>query len=170
MEAVLPPASLQEIYKRSVNLPTLFLAHSKHFQIPIPYLQSSSRKKSKPKFLFHTMHYQTILVALFSTTALANGPYVHSFYNADCTGPDAGDQVSINGLACTKVDSKYDAVSINFGTGYSGMHRFSVYSDDSCTVYAGKDITSRPADGTPAVCLSQSAHGAKWGSVQKKEH
>lgn len=115
------------------------------------------------------MHYQTILVALFATTALATYPYIHSFYNADCTGPDAGDQVAIKGLSCTKIDPKYDAVAINFGTSFNQMHRLSVYSDDSCTVYAGKDITASTADDTPAVCLSQSAHGAKWGSVQKME-
>lgn len=113
------------------------------------------------------MHYQTLLVALFATTALANNPYVHSFYNADCTGPDAGDKVKIVELDCTKFDSKYDAVSVNFGTDWVEMHTLNVFSDDSCTVFAGKAITSPAADGTPAVCLSQSAHGAKWGSVQK---
>lgn len=112
------------------------------------------------------MHYQTILVALFATTALAKDPWVSSFYNADCTGNGAGDAVSISVDNCVAFDSKYDAVAVNFGSGYTEITSLSVYSDANCQVFAGPAITSLEVN-TPQSCVSQSKHGAKWGSVRK---
>ncbi|KAF6239761.1 hypothetical protein HO173_002307 [Letharia columbiana] len=113
------------------------------------------------------MHYQTILVALFATAALAKDPWVSSFYNADCTSNGAGDAVNIEVDDCVPFDSKYDAVAVNFGTDLEEMTSLNVYSDASCTVFAGPSITSSLADDTPQQCISQSKHGAKWGSVQR---
>ena len=112
------------------------------------------------------MHYQTILITLFATTALAKYPWVSSYYNADCTGPGAGDSVSIEEDACSPFDSKYNAVAVNFGTNDNEITSVSVFSDANCEVPAGKDITSSMAYGTPQQCISQSQHGAKWGSVR----
>ena len=116
------------------------------------------------------MHYQTLLfgalLATTTTTVFAKSPFVHSFYNADCTGPDAGDKVSIKGLDCVPFDSKYDAVQVNFGTFMDQVDSLEVFSDDKCLVYAGKAVTSPRADNTPAQCVLQSVHGAKWGSVR----
>ena len=121
-------------------------------------------------------HHQTLLFllgALLTTTTtvraggvVGSSPYVHSFYNADCTGPDAGDTVHVEFDQCAKFDSVYDAVQVNFGTSLKEIGSLNVFSDDKCLVYAGKAVTSPIADGSPAVCVSQSAHGAKWGSVK----
>ncbi|CAF9941226.1 hypothetical protein IMSHALPRED_002481 [Imshaugia aleurites] len=112
------------------------------------------------------MHYQTIFVALFAATAFAKDPYVSSYYNADCTGDDAGDKVKVDSEACSVFDSKYDAVKVNFGTNLEEIDSLSVYSDANCMNFAGPAITSPMADDTPAVCVSQQQNGAKWGSVR----
>lgn len=90
-----------------------------------------------------------------------------SFYNADCTGNGAGDAVNVAVDNCQPFDSKYNAVAVNFGTELDEITSLSVYSDAHCQVPAGAAITSSRADGTPQQCISQSAHGGKWGSVQK---
>ncbi|CAD6587317.1 MAG: hypothetical protein ASARMPREDX12_002806 [Alectoria sarmentosa] len=113
------------------------------------------------------MHYQTLLVALFATAAVAKDPWVSSFYNADCTGPGAGDAVNIDVDNCVVFNSVYDAVGVNFGTLLSEIDSLSIFSDANCTAYSGLAITSDMANGTPQACVSQSARGAKWGSVQK---
>lgn len=113
------------------------------------------------------MHYQNLLVVLFATTAFAKDPWVSSFYNADCTGAGAGDAVNVDVDNCVAFDSKYDAVAVNFGTNLDEISSLSVYSDANCQVFAGSAITSDVADGTPQQCVSQSKHGAKWGSIQK---
>lgn len=114
------------------------------------------------------MQYQTILVALFAATVLAGGdPWVSSFYNADCSGAGAGDAASIDGDNCVPFDSEYNAVAVNFGTNMKEITSLSVFSDSNCENPAGDDITADLEAGTPQQCISQSAHGAKWGSVQK---
>ena len=113
------------------------------------------------------MHYQTILITLFATTAFAKNPWVSSFYNADCTGAGAGDAVSMNVDDCVPFDSKYNAIGVNFGTELDEVTSVSVFSDAKCQVPAGADITASMASGTPQQCINQSQHGAKWGSVQK---
>ncbi|CAF9913590.1 MAG: hypothetical protein ALECFALPRED_008917 [Alectoria fallacina] len=113
-------------------------------------------------------HYQTLLAALFAATAaVAKDPWVSSFYNADCTGPGAGDAVSIDGDSCVVFDPVYDAVAVNFGTMLSEIDSLSVYTDANCSASSGLAITSNMGDGSPQACVSQSARGAKWGSVQK---
>ena len=113
------------------------------------------------------MHYQTIFVALCAATAFAKDPWVSSYYNADCTGAGAGDAVNVDSDGCSVFDSKYDAVMVNFGTNLDEIDSLSVYSDANCMDFAGPAVTSPMADDTPAVCVSQKQHGAKWGSVQK---
>lgn len=108
-----------------------------------------------------------LLATTTTTTVLAGAPYVHSFFNKDCTGPDAGDKISFPSYECVAFDSKYDAVQVNFGTNDEEIDSVSVYWDSNCQNYAGKDVTSSMAYGTPAVCLSQNAWGKKWGSVIK---
>ena len=113
------------------------------------------------------MHYPTLLLALFTTAALAKDPWVRSYYHADCTGTPANDKASINEDNCVKFDSTYDAVAVNFGSGFSEIDSISVFTDDNCMNFAGDAITARMADGTPQQCVSQMRNGAKWGSVQK---
>ena len=143
--------------------------------LTIPIIQIIPTDTSKPQPLqnlsrnasAHIMHYQTLLVALFAATAFAKDPWVSSFYNADCTGPGAGDAVNVDGDECVPFDSKYDAVAVNFGTNLDEIDALNVFSDANCMNYAGTAITSPMADQTPQQCVSQSRHGGKWGSVQK---
>ena len=107
------------------------------------------------------------LVLLLATTALAKDPYIHSFSNADCSGSDAGDKVSISVDECTVVNTKYNSVQVNFGTMLEEITLLDVFSDQNCTVYAGKPINTTMAAGTPAQCVLQDKHGGKWLSVQK---
>lgn len=113
------------------------------------------------------MHYQTILITLFATTAFCKNPWVSSYYDADCSGTGAGDSVSIDVDDCVPFDSTYNAVKVNFGTELEEITSLSVFSDANCMTPAGPDITASMAYGTPAQCINQSQHGAKWGSVRK---
>ena len=113
------------------------------------------------------MHYPTILVALFASTALAKDPWVSTFYNADCTSSRTGDAANVNVNDCVPFDPKYDAVAVNIGTELQEISSLSEFSDTECQVFAGKAFTSSMADVTPQQCVSQSKHGAKWGSVMK---
>lgn len=128
------------------------------------------KNRTNSQSTLYIMHYQTILVALFATAALAKAPWVSSFYNADCTSNGAGDAVNIILDNCVIFDSKYDAVAVNFGTSLEEITSLNVYSDANCTVFAGPAITSSMADGTPQQCISQSKHGAKWGSVMQNSN
>ena len=113
------------------------------------------------------MHYETMFIALFATTAFAKAPWVSSFYNADCTGAGAGDAVSVSSYTCAPFDSTYNAVAVNFGTNLDEITSVSVFTDADCQIPAGADITAIMADNTPQQCISQSAHGKKWGSVMQ---
>ena len=116
------------------------------------------------------MHYQNLFLGALvaaTTTVFTSNPFVHSFFNADCTGPDAGDKVEFFSYECAPFDSKYDAVQVNFGGDLSEILSLNVYSDPHCKNYAGKAVTSPSQYNDPTVCLSQSAHGAKWGSVMQ---
>ena len=137
---------------------TLFSPSEKNFQKLSPHLH-------------HKMHYQSLFLgalvaATSSTTVLAYWPYVHSFSNADCTGPDAGDKKKGELYDCVPFDSVYDAVQINFGSGYD-IKGMNVYSDDNCKVFAGKTVQSPSSAEDSVVCVSQNEHGAKWRSVMQ---
>ena len=111
------------------------------------------------------MHYQTLIVALFASAAMAKNPWVSSFENDDCNGPGAGDAVSMSGWGCVPFHPKYNNIGVNFG-GSLQVPSISVFSDNNCQNPAGKDIVADQIDGYPQQCISMSYWGAKWGSVQ----
>ena len=115
------------------------------------------------------MHHFTLLLALFTTTALAKYPYVRSYSDAHCKDNRADDSTSVKFDKCTPFNSTYDTVLVNYGTGFDEMDSLSVFSDDNCKVWAGDAIVPDSLIGTPAQCVSQSAHGGKWGSVQRTQ-
>lgn len=115
------------------------------------------------------MHHFTLLLALFTTTALAKYAYVVSKADAHCKDNYGGDVTYVKYDACTPFNSTYDTVLVNYGTGFEEMDSLSVFSDDNCKVWAGDNIVPDALIGTPAQCVSQSAHGGRWGSVQRTQ-
>ena len=110
------------------------------------------------------MHYQTLIVALFASAAMAKGPWVSSFENDDCEGPGAGDAASMSFYGCTVFHPKYNNIAVNFG-GSEQVNSISVFTDSNCQNPAGQDITADVESGYPQRCISMSYWGAKWGSV-----
>ena len=117
-----------------------------------------------PQTTLYIMHYQTFIVALFASAAMAKGPWVASFVSDTCTGISGDDAVSMNDWSCVPFHPVYDNVAINFGGAYQ-VNSISVFSDSKCQNFAGPDIVADEEDGFPQQCLSMRLHGAKWGSV-----
>ena len=110
------------------------------------------------------MHYQTLILALFASAAMAKGPWVASFVTTDCSGPGAGDAVSMSEDGCAAFDPKYNNVGVNFG-GSEQAASIAVFTDSNCQNPAGQDVEAQVQDGSPQRCISMSYWGGKWGSV-----
>lgn len=139
--------------------------HTTHSQIKKRKPQKPFHNPStSPQTTLYIMHYQTFIVALFASAAMAKGPWVASFVSDLCTGVSGNDAVSMNNLNCVPFHPVYDSIAINFGGSYQ-VGSISVFSDSNCKNPAGDDIVADP-DFYPQQCLSMRLHGAKWGSVQ----
>ena len=118
----------------------------------------------KPISTLYKMHYQTLILALFASAAMAKGPWVSSFENDDCDGPGAGDAVSMDSYGCAAFHPVYNNVVVNFG-GADQADSISVFSDSNCQNPAGQDVVGDYMNGYPQRCISMKYWGAKWGSV-----
>ena len=125
-----------------------------------------SSLQSSPQTKFYIMHYQTLILALFASAAMAKkGPWVSSFASDTCSGDGAGDAVEMMSEACAPFHPVYDSIGVNFGGGYQ-VRSISVFWDGDCKNPAGKNITADLGSGLPQQCISMRYWGAKWGSVQ----
>ena len=150
------------LYKLSLLRNIEFSDHTNHLHINKGILKPL---QPSPQTTLYIMHYQTLIVALFASAAMAKGPWVSSFINDDCEGPGAGDAVSMSEEGCAVFHPKYNNIAVNFG-GAVQADSISVYTDSNCQNPAGDDIYADQEDDYPQQCISMSYWGAKWGSVQ----
>lgn len=126
--------------------------------------QSSKTLQPSPQTRHNIMHYQTLIVALFASTAMAKDPWVCSFENDDCEGPGAGDVVGMPSDGCVPFHPKYNNIGVNYG-GSDQVSSISVFSDSNCQNPAGQDVVGDYMTDYSQRCISMSYWGAKWGSV-----
>ena len=110
------------------------------------------------------MHYQPLLIALFTTSVFAKHAWVASFDAGDCSGESSGDVTNLDDVACTSWNPKYDRVLLNFGSTIYHMDSITAFTDPHCQKPATESLNASDYAGTYGYCTSMSAVGGTWQS------